>query len=332
MGVKDRFLNPPESPFTKRGLSGILVFLWLMPLLLALSCSRERPAEVGKQKPSETVGKSISETFPPAFVQEGKGSYSLEITPFDASRNSTLNLIPKGFNPSDAKIEWLVNRNPVPVQAPGRMKAAELKKGDRVEVRATLKGGEIIYSNILQIKNASPELRTAKIMPEVFRPGDTLSIEATAADIDGDEVTLSYEWTRNGEPAGNSSRIEGQVKRGDKITIKVTPFDGEAYGRPLILQRDVTNMPPMIMEDKRFNFDGKVWTYQVRATDPDNDPLTYSLKSGPEGMTIESSTGFIRWSVPPDFKGKAAASVSVSDGHGGEVLQSFSLEIRLEQK
>ena len=29
------------------------------------------------------------------------------------------------------------------------------------------------------------------------------------------------------------------------------------------------------------------FTYQVKATDPDNDALVYSLKTAPAGMTIE---------------------------------------------
>ena len=298
-------------------------------LLCLASCSGEKPLETAPQGPSELggrgeAGKAVSNL---PHLTANKAVYSLELAPGDASRTSTLFLVLKGFLLSDAKMEWLVNGSPVSTQPPNQLKAAELKKGDKVEAWATLKSGETISSNIVQIKNSSPELRTAKIMPDVFKRGDTLSIDATATDIDGDEVALSYEWSRNGEPAGNSSRMEGQIKRGDKIAVKITPFDGEAYGRPLILQRDVTNMPPMILEDKRFNFDGKVWTYQVKASDPDGDSLAYSLKSGSAGMTINSSTGFIRWEVPPDFAGKAAASVSVSDGHGGEAVYTFNVTI-----
>ena len=303
-------------------------------LLCLFSCSGEKPLETAPQGPSELGGRGEAGKAVPNLppLTANKAVYSLELAPGDASRTSTLFLVPKGFLLSDVKVEWLVNGSPVTTQPPNQLKAAELKKGDKVQARATLKSGETISSNTVQIKNSPPDLRTAKIMPEVFKPGDTLSIEATAADIDGDEVTLSYEWTRNGEPAGNSSRMEGQVKRGDKITIKVTPFDGEAYGRSLILQRDVTNMPPMILEDKRFNFDGKVWSYQTKATDPDGDPLTYSLKSAPQGMTIEPSTGLIKWDVPPEFKGKTPVTVSVTDGHGGDALQIFTIEIRPEQR
>ncbi|PJA80422.1 MAG: hypothetical protein CO148_03415, partial [Nitrospirae bacterium CG_4_9_14_3_um_filter_41_27] len=61
---------------------------------------------------------------------------------------------------------------------------------------------------------------------------------------------------------------------------------------------------------------------------PDGDTLTYSLKSAPSGMTIDSSKGMIKWNVPPEFKGKAPITISVTDGHGGESLQNLTLEIR----
>jgi len=47
-------------------------------------------------------------------------------------------------------------------------------------------------------------------------------------------------------------------------------------------------------------------------------------------MTIEKSTGLIQWDVPPDFRGKASVTVSVTDNQGGEGLQSFIYDIAAE--
>ena len=76
-----------------------------------------------------------------------------------------------------------------------------------------------------------------------------MSVEVSASDVDGDEVTVSYEWTKNGEPAGNSKRIEAPLRRGDKISVKITPFDGEAHGRSGLLDREIINLPPVITEE-----------------------------------------------------------------------------------
>jgi len=286
-----------------------------MILFFFLSCSSEKPAVVNKQKPSEV----------------DSSPYSLEITPTNASRNSTIYLIAQGFNPSDAKIEWLVNGKVTTTPISSQFNALGTKKGDKVQAMITIQGKEII-SNSVKIKNSLPEISYIKLLPEVFKPGDTLSVEVSGSDIDGDAVTIAYEWTKNGEPAGNSKQIEVPLKRGDKVSVKITPFDGEAYGRPIVLNKEIMNLPPMINEDKTFHFDGTVYTYQVKATDPDGDLLAYSLKSAPQGMTINPSTGLIQWHVPPDFKGKSPITVSVTDGHGGEAVQNLTLEITPKQE
>jgi hypothetical protein len=255
----------------------------------------------------------------------------LQIVPVNATRNSAIYLIAQGFKPSDARIEWLVNDKITGNPAVSQLNTAEMEKGDKVQAKVTIQGKEVL-SNTIQIKNSPPVISKVKILPEVFKPGDTLSVEASGSDIDGDEVTISYEWTKNGEPAGNSKRIEVPLKREDKVDVRITPFDGEVYGHPVILHREIVNLPPMIIEDKKYNFDGKIYTYHVKATDPDGDTLTYSLKTAPSGMTIDTSTGQLKWNVPPEFKGKTPITISVTDGHGGESLQSFTLEIRPEKK
>ncbi len=305
-------------------------FLCCIILFFFLSCSSEKPAEVGSQKPSEAGGGGVSElSRPPA--SSVSALYSLQIVPTNATRNSTIYLVAHGFNLSDAKIEWVVNGVSAVSPSSHQFKATENKKGDEVQAKAIIQDREVT-SNIIRIKNAPPEIDNVKILPEVFKPGDALYVDVSGSDIDGDEVTISYEWTKNGELAGNGKRIEAPLRRGDKVSVKITPFDGETYGRSGFLDREIINLPPMIIEDKKFRFDGKIYTYQIKATDPDGDTLTYSLKSAPSGMTIDTSKGLIKWNVPPEFTGKTPITVSVTDGHGGESLQSLTLEIRSEQR
>ena len=197
------------------------------------------------------------------------------------------------------------------------------------QAKAVINGKEIL-SNIVQIINAAPELSKVKIMPEVFKPGDTLSVDAAGTDADGDDVSISYEWTKNGEPAGNEKNISETLKRGDKVSVRVTPFDGEIYGSPIIINREIRNLPPMITENKKYILKGDIYSYQVKANDSDRDTLVYALKSAPPGMNIDQARGLIRWNIPADFQGKASYTVSVSDGYGGEAKQDFVFETRLE--
>jgi len=299
----------------------------MMLFLFTLSCSSERPGASSAQKARASEKSKNPEVSQQSSTVSG-GPYSLKISPEGVSRRSTIYLTPQGFSQNNAKIEWRVNgiqtNNPVPNQ----FNAMEARKGDTIQAKATIQGREI-YSNELQIKNAPPEIISARIVPGGSEKGGTLSVEASASDIDGDGVTLAYEWTKNGEPAGSGNHIQVPLKRGDKVRVKITPFDGEAYGREKTLENEIGNMPPIITYDKKFSFDGSVWASQIKATDPDGDPLTYALKDAPQGMTI-TQNGLITWRVPPDFRGKQPATVSVTDGHDGEAVYHLTVVITEE--
>ena len=272
-----------------------------------------------------TAGDS-SETSKTEIV--ATGTYSIEIKPVppDAARNSTFYFIPQGFALSDAKVVWLINGEPAAGQSSNQFKSTDLKKGDKLQAKAEIKGQEV-FSNAVQIKNSPPAVKEVKLIPGGPKQGDALGVEVKTEDIDGDEVGLTYEWSKNGGPAGNGKYLNVPLKRGDKIKLRITPFDGEAYGRPVLLEREISNFPPVVINDNKFNFDQKVFTYQVLASDPDGDRLTYSLKSGPPGMTIDAATGFIKWNVPLDFKGPVSASVLVDDGHGGATSYDLNVTI-----
>ena len=281
--------------------------LLFLPLVLSsaalVSCTSE-------EKPSVTS--------PPAAV--GAGSpHALKISPKEPTRNATLTLFSAGFDLSEARIVWLIDGEPTGTTEPGRLVAAdmfEIRKGVTIQAKAVVEGVEVL-SDIVTIANAPPELTGVQLLPEIFRPGDTLHVQATATDSDGDPVTVQNAWTKNREPAGTGKRMKEPLKRDDIISVRITPYDGEDYGRHVDFQREIRNMPPMIAENRKFSFKGDQYTYQTKASDPDGDTLTYSLGSAPQGMTIDSGTGLVQWTVPKEFTGKATAAITVDDGNSG---------------
>ena len=70
--------------------------------------------------------------------------------------------------------------------------------------------------------------------------------------------------------------------------------------------------------------EGAVYTYDVEATDPNEDILTYSLTVNPTGMTINSTTGVITWT--PATAGSFEVTVEVSDEYKSET-QSFTITV-----
>jgi len=70
---------------------------------------------------------------------------------------------------------------------------------------------------------------------------------------------------------------------------------------------------------------GDNYQYDVDATDPDGDPLTYSLVSPPPGPGISSSNGFITWPSIPS--GNHNLTVRAEDGKGGIDDQNFTINV-----
>ena len=69
----------------------------------------------------------------------------------------------------------------------------------------------------------------------------------------------------------------------------------------------------------------KMYSYQVVATDPDDDKLTYKLEAAPEGMKVNPSTGLIEWPFDLLPEGVFPVRIVVEDGFGGRVVQEFEL-------
>ena len=162
------------------------------------------------------------------------------------------------------------------------------------------------------------------------RPGNTLGVETEGYDADGDPVQFEIAWQRNGQPVGSGNRLTAPVKRGDKVTVTITPFDGKERGKPATLSREIMNTPPFIEGQEQFQVSDNAVTFHVRASDADGDPLMFSLKNAPAGMSIDPRTGWVRWVTSPGATGKVPFTVTVSDGSGGESTARFSVSISEE--
>lgn len=67
------------------------------------------------------------------------------------------------------------------------------------------------------------------------------------------------------------------------------------------------------------------WSYAVIAADPDEDPLTIAVASGPAGMMVTGNV--ITWTPTCLQIGSSPVSISVSDPFGGVSVQSFHIAV-----
>ncbi len=194
-------------------------------------------------------------------------------------------------------------------------------QGD-IETPDTLQG--------LQKINQRPSVIAINPIPSFPTIGDTLHVTVQARDEDGDEIRFLYQWFRNDELIFENSDkllLSSDFKKGDAITIYVTPNDGKEDGDPAFVKVTIVNSPPLITSTpQNITIKNNLLIYQVTAQDKEGDPLTYNLISGPEGTTIDKK-GLLKWPIPQGFRGIANFQISVSDSDGAQALQSFSVEI-----
>ena len=182
--------------------------------------------------------------------------------------------------------------------------------------------------------NTLPEVVSIKLTPKLAYPGTVIRAEIEGRDADDDPVTFYREWKKNDEVLTGETMDDLDTKgfkKGELITLYVTPFDGQENGKrrwsPTIM---IANRPPEITSDPPATASNGKYVYEVKAADPDGDNLTFSIESAPQGMTIDPKTGRIEWSIPsvpdPERPSDYNIKVVVSDGDA-KAFQGFNLSL-----
>lgn len=242
----------------------------------------------------------------------------ISIQPLTAAANSIITLHVSDRNIRTSNIRWFINGQENNSQRSVRFSSANLKKGDVVKAVLNDRGKEYI-SNEIHIHNTAPAIKRARLLPDRPVESSRLTLDISAGDIDDDYIFFKYKWALNGQFAGEGEFLQNDFKRGDVIRVKVTPSDREDEGSTITLNTTIVNSLPVVSEASH-KYDGTVYMYNISASDPDGDLLTYEIEEGPEGMSIDSTSGLITWTVGADHAGIYDLKVSISDNHGGKIL------------
>ena len=88
------------------------------------------------------------------------------------------------------------------------------------------------------VGNGAPVVDGVTIAPAQPRTNDTLTASVVAHDPDGDPLTFTYQWTRNGTDLAGATgasldlSVAGYGDRGDTIAVRVTASDGSLSSAP----------------------------------------------------------------------------------------------------
>lgn len=251
------------------------------------------------------------------------------------------------FSASDAdedavtvEIKWYVDNALVLTGPSNVLQPGAYHKGSSVyaEVIPTdqQSSGNTYKTSPVIIKNSPPRISALILEPENAAVGDTVSAIPSGTDPDGDTITYAYQWKVNGNnvgaAGGDRTFTTAGLRKNDVINAAVTCTDGTDAGVPVLSSSiRMQNRSPKITSSAPPDLRASIYVYQVTASDPDGDGLTYRLDRFPSGMSIDASSGLIRWELAKGqmFSGRneVAATVTVDDGDGGRDSQEFTIVI-----
>ena len=302
----------------------IIIFL---VIITAIGCSQQ-PESIGNKSKAETRGFSIIQIR------------NLVILPENPRTATPLRVDMKlgGGEPERIEYQWLRNETPIPGAIWPILKAEYLRKGDfiSVSVRVNQPGSDAHEqtSDAVFIGNTQPVATFAGIEPSMPTSSDKLKALGTGYDHDQDNLTFVYQWIINGEPAADQDEqflAASHFRRGDRVQVAVTPYDGEEFGMALRSATVVVgNSPPKIISDPPAHTEDGTFRYAVQAKDADGDSLKFSLKGEtPSGLEIDPATGLIQWK-PDRLKSEVAYvfQVVAEDPDGAESVQQVTLNYK----
>ena len=306
----------PACATAPHSLSAVILRLAVIAAccFVAAACSRKEP-------PSKTGNASNNHA-----VQQFSGVLKVKIAPDSPTVSTDLHGLYEGGG--QAAYQWQKNGRPIPGADGVVLSRSAFVKGEAITFLVTANGQE--GSALVVIGNSLPEITAVPFTPDSVYAGVDISVAPVARDPDGDPVSFSCIWKVNDREASREPLLKGDLfKRGDRISLQVTPADNEGPGTPFTSREMIVpNAPPGFMTTPPVEFKGDSYTYEARASDPDGDTVSYSLVSGPPGMTVDGRTGTVNWPLNAAANGTHTVEIKAQDTGGAHSTQRYSLTIR----
>ncbi len=317
--------------------SAITLALPLACFLIA--CTSESPSSP-QTEGSSTQGPGVGRSRTASLDNRPAVVRSARLMPSPLVSSGTISLAVEAEDPEGGAVtlrrQWYLNGEAIEGQTAPTLSTELVRRGDRVSAEVTpldAKGAGIPYrTEEVPVENSPPKVTRIAFEPFPVRVGGSVTAQAEGQDADGDEISFDFRWFHNGEEildADQNTVSTAEFVRGDELVLEVTPSDGTDTGEMMRSEPVVVdNSPPEIMSTPPREIGGGFYSYTVKASDGDGDELTYSLETGPPGMSIDPKSGLLRWTITPDTAGRHQVRVAVTDGHVSEpTVQEFSVAL-----
>ncbi|MBP2000088.1 C4-type Zn-finger protein [Paenibacillus shirakamiensis] len=190
-------------------------------------------------------------------------------------------------------------------------------------------GKTAISTVTVQVTNRPPTTQNVNLTTPENIP---VSGQVVGIDPDGDPLT----YTLNSQPTNGTVTLNPNGTFTytpnpnfigvDTFTVLVAdPSGGTAVSKVTI---NVVNLPPVTQNVSLSTSSNIPVSGQVIATDPNGDPLTFTLNSPPaNGTAVVNPDGTFTYTPNTGFAGTDNFTVLVSDGRGGTALSNVSIQV-----
>ncbi len=150
--------------------------------------------------------------------------------------------------------------------------------------------------------------------------GKLLEFDLIATDPQNDNLIFSLANLPKGATLNGNHFTWNPV--GDQVGTHFLPFcvsDGihETFATAKIIITKISNNPPVLSNPgDQVITEGKTLTLNLQATDPDNDPVTYSFKSDNPLMAATLVGNTFTWTLPSGSAGKYSVTFNATDSGG----------------
>ena len=160
----------------------------------------------------------------------------------------------------------------------------------------------VLVADSASVGNGTPVVDSIVIDQASPRTNDTLTASVTSHDPDGDPLTTTYQWTKNGVDISGATggtldlSVAGNGNKGDLIRVRATVADGAATSAPLTSASvAVVNTAPtasVSLNDHSPDTNATL-TATATASDVDSDTVTLTYVWRVDGVTRKTtvSTG-----------------------------------------
>ena len=182
--------------------------------------------------------------------------------------------------------------------------------------------------------NAAPRISPIAFTPAVPSTTSLLVANAQIVEPDGDPMTVSYEWRRNGTtiPDATSSVLDlarpGAGDRGDTVTVTITATDGtrtSTRSRSVVVANGEPLLSVSLSDAAPRTNDLLVATASASDADGDAVALTYRWTRNGALLPVEGNSVDLR--TYGDRGDALAVAVTADDGHGAAVTRTATVVI-----